>query len=330
MTGVPAMLQIEGLTVRLPVDGRMQEVLSGIDLSIAAGETVGLVGESGSGKSMTAKAIDRILPRGASVDGSILFDGRTFGMETDDLRAFRTQVAMIFQDPRAHINPVRRVGDFMTEAVVAHKMFTRAQAEERSVDLLAAVGIDDGGRRLRQYPHQMSGGMLQRIMIAAALLTEPRLLLADEPTTALDVTTQSEVMAILGELRAARGMSMLFITHDLELAAAVCDRTAVMYAGQIVEVCSSTMLHDGAQHPYTVALAAARPRIDATSARLPAIAGRPRSAFEAPIGECAFADRCVHAADVCRTVRPRLELVGHGMVRCARVDELELHPGVVA
>ena len=166
--------------------------------------------------------------------------------------------------------------------------------------MLGQVGIDDGERRLRQYPHELSGGMLQRVMIAAALLTEPQLLLADEPTTALDVTTQAEVMAILDDLRREFGLAMLFITHDLELAAAICDRTAVMYAGQIVEVRESALLHDDPLHPYTAALAAARPDIAQTAHRLAAIPGRPLSAFEAPEDECAFAPRCAHAQDVCR------------------------------
>ncbi len=328
MTGEP-LLRVAGLNVRLPVGGEMRQVLSGVDLTIEAGEAVGLVGESGSGKSMTARAIDRLLPAGATVEGVVEFDGRdVLGLTGNELRSIRTDVAMIFQDPRAHINPVRRIGDFMTEAAVAHRLLTMKEAEERAVSLLESVGISEAGRRLRQFPHQMSGGMLQRVMIAAALLTGPRLLLADEPTTALDVTTQSEVMAILSELRVERGLSVLFITHDLELAAAVCDRTAVMYAGQIVEVRSSHLLHDASLHPYTAALSAARPRIDATTARLPAIPGRPRSAFETPDDQCAFADRCTHAADVCLTARPALIDMDGGMVRCARAHDL--HPFVEA
>ena len=168
----------------------------------------------------------------------------------------------------------------------------------------------------------MSGGMLQRVMIAAALLTGPRLLLADEPTTSLDVTTQAEVMAILDGLRHQSGLAMLFITHDLELAAAICDRTAVMYAGQIVEVRASSLLHSDPLHPYTAALTAARPDITQTTRRLRAISGRPLSAFEAPVGECAFAPRCPHAGDVCRAAGPGLVELDGGVSRCARVHEL--------
>src|SRR4029077_5297836 len=171
----------------------------------------------------------------------------------------------IFQDPRAHTNPVRRIGDFMTEALRANAGVPMAEASRQAGALLKCGGIEDGERRLRQYPHQLSGGMLQRVMIATALLTQPRLLLADEPTTALDVTTQAEVMAILDDLRREFGLAMLFITHDLELAAAICARTAVMYAGQIVEVRESALLHDDPLHPYTAALSAARPDIAQTA-----------------------------------------------------------------
>jgi oligopeptide/dipeptide ABC transporter ATP-binding protein len=272
---------------------------------------------------MTARAIDRLLPRGAEVTGSIRFGGENVnGLTGGGLRQYRNQVAMIFQDPRAHTNPVRRIGDFMTEALQANLAVPAAEARRRAVDMLAQVGIDDGAKRLRQYPHQMSGGMLQRIMIAAALLTKPRLLLADEPTTALDVTTQAEVMAILDGLRREFGLSMLFITHDLDLAAAICDRTAVMYAGQIVEIRASALLHDDPLHPYTAALAAARPDIAQTAHRLRAIPGRPLSAFEAPPRECAFAPRCPHATDVCRTEVPALARLDGGVSRCARAHEL--------
>jgi len=323
--GAP-LLEVAGLSVLLEVDDTKRAVLRDVSLTVRPGEAVGLVGESGSGKSMTARAIDRLLPRGAEVQGSIRFGGADVnGLTGADLRRYRNQVAMIFQDPRAHTNPVRRVGDFMTEALRTNLGVPAAEARRRAVDMLTQVGIEDGDRRLRQYPHQMSGGMLQRIMIAAALLTEPRLLLADEPTTALDVTTQAEVMAILDGLRRDFGLAMLFITHDLELGAAICDRTVVMYAGQVVEVHASALLHTNPLHPYTAALAAARPDIGQTAHRLRAIPGRPLSAFEAPDGECAFAPRCTHAADICRTAVPALVELDGGLSRCARARELRGH-----
>ena len=317
------LLDVDGLTVLLPVEGAQRAVLRDVSLQIRSGEAVGLVGESGSGKSMTARAIDRLLPPRAQVQGQIMFQGQDVGgLAGGQLRAFRNKVAMIFQDPRAHVNPVRRIGDFMTEALRTNHGVPAQDARQRAVAMLSQVGIDDGQRRLRQYPHELSGGLLQRVMIAAALLTEPALLLADEPTTALDVTTQAEVMAILDELRREYGLAMLFITHDLELAAAICDRTAVMYAGQIVEVRKSELLHGDPLHPYTAALAAARPDIAQKAPRLRAIPGRPLSAFEAPEGQCAFAPRCGYAVDDCRAMTPELTQLDGGSSRCIRVDEL--------
>ncbi len=315
------LLEIEGLAVRLLVAGRMPTVLHDVSLEIAAGEALGLVGESGSGKSMTARAVARLLPPAAQVDGEIRFDGRSVrALKGTALRDYRSEVAMVFQDPRAHVNPVRTIGDFMTEALRVRKV-PIAAARRRAVAALADVGIGDAERRMRQYPHELSGGLLQRVMIASTLLIEPRLLLADEPTTALDVTTQAEVMAILDELRRDHGMALLFITHDLDLAAAVCDRTSVMYAGQIVETQASACLHEDPLHPYTAALASARPTLEASVHRLTAIPGRPVSAFEAPDG-CAFAPRCAFAQDACRAARPPLERHDGAAVRCIRSAEL--------
>src|SRR4029077_6271107 len=311
--------------------GTMRPVLNDISFTIRPGEALGLVGESGSGKSMTARSIDRLLPPGGAVDGRIRFDGRdVMTLSGADLKRFRGEVAMIFQDPRAHTNPVRRIGDFMTEALRTNAGVSMSEASAQAVALLKSVGIEDGARRLRQYPHELSGGLLQRVMIAAALLTKPRLLLADEPTTALDVTTQAEVLTILNNLRSQFRLATLFITHNLELAAAICDRTVVMYAGQVVEVRESSKLHEQPLHPYTAALAAARPSIEATSHRLTAIPGRPLSAFEAPADACAFAGRCPHAADVCRKRRPDLVELDGGLTRCVRASELLGRLGVGA
>jgi peptide/nickel transport system ATP-binding protein len=317
------LLELDGLTVLLDVAGTRRPVLRGMSLSVDPGESVGLVGESGSGKTMTARAVSRLLPPGAEVEGQIRFNGRDIGtLRGGELRSYRNRISMVFQDPRAHINPVRRIGDFMTEALRTNLGVAGSEARRRAADMLRQVGIEDGERRLRQYPHQLSGGMLQRVMIAAALLTEPLLLLADEPTTALDVTTQAEVMAILDDLRRDLGLAMLFITHDLELAAAVCDRTAVMYAGQIVEVRASSLLHDDPLHPYTAALAAARPDIAHKASRLRAIPGQPLSSFDAPRAECAFAPRCVHARAVCRARLPDIVGLSSGFSRCVRAYEL--------
>lgn len=317
------LLEVDHLGLDLPVRGEHRTVLRDVSFEVAPGEAVGLVGESGSGKSMTVRAIDRILPRGAVQRGTIRFDGRDVaGLSGAALRAYRAEVAVVFQDPRVHVNPVRRVGDFMTEVLRTNRHVGRREAADRAVAMLAKVGIPDGARRLAQYPHELSGGLLQRVMIASALLTEPRLLLADEPTTALDVTTQAEIMGLLDELRRDLGLSILFITHDLDLAAAFCDRTAVMYAGEIVEVRASRLLHDDPLHPYTAALAAARPLLDRRTEQLSAIPGRPLSALEAPAGACAFATRCHHREDACTASAPGLVERDGGAARCIRVEEL--------
>ena len=319
---VSALLEIERLSARLLVEGRLQTVLHDVSLSIAQGEAVGLVGESGSGKSMTARAVARLLPEGAQTGGAITYEGRdVMALRGAELRDYRGEVAMIFQDPRAHINPVRSIGDFLTEALRTTGSVTRAEAQKRAIAALRDVGIEDGPRRLGQYPHELSGGLLQRVMIASALLTEPRLILADEPTTALDVTTQADVMAILDDLRREHGLALLFITHDLDLATAVCDRMCVMYAGQIVEMQESAALADRPLHPYTAALSAARPAVEGDVHRLAAIRGRPLSAFEAPDG-CPYAPRCDFAQDRCRDRHPELGELEGGSVRCLRAAEL--------
>jgi oligopeptide/dipeptide ABC transporter ATP-binding protein len=317
-----ALLRVTDLAVRLRLGEEMREVISGSTLEIGTGEAMGLVGESGSGKSMTARAIARLLPAGAEVSGRVEFDGTdVMALSGADLRAHRSKVAVVFQDPRAHINPVRRIEDFMTESLRTLDDVPRSEASRRAAQSLEEVGIDDPAKRLRQYPHELSGGMLQRVMIATALLSQPRLLLADECTTALDVTTQSEVMAILDELRRDRGLSMLFITHDLELAGAVCDRTCVMYAGQVVETSAAERLHADPLHPYSAALVQARPDITSSAHRLVAIPGRPVSAFEAPSG-CRFAPRCPHVVESCREHEQQTEELDAGRVRCERATEL--------
>jgi oligopeptide/dipeptide ABC transporter ATP-binding protein len=317
------LLEIDHLNILLPVGGAPRPVIHDVSLSVAPGEALGLVGESGSGKSMTLRAVTRLLPPGAQIGGVVRFDGRDVGtMDKAALRAFRAhEVAVVFQDPRAHVNPMRSIGDFLTEGLTTTRGVKRAEAERRAIALLADVGVADASRRLKQRPHELSGGLLQRVMIAAALAIEPRLILADEPTTALDVTTQEEVMAILDEQRRERGLAMVFVTHDLELAAAVCDRTAVMYAGSIVDEQPSARLHDHAAHPYTVALLAARPGLTAHGERLQTVEGRPLSAFEAPPG-CAFAPRCPRAQDVCRAERPPLRAVADGRAACHFAEEV--------
>jgi oligopeptide/dipeptide ABC transporter ATP-binding protein len=271
---------------------------------------------------MTARAVARLLPPHAEVDGSVTFDGAdVLTLRGGALRRFRWDVGIIFQDPRAHINPLRRIGDFMTEAVLARGGIDRATARRHAGELLGDMGISDPFRRLQQYPHELSGGMLQRVMIASTLMTEPRLILADEPTTALDVTTQAEVVAILDALRRERGVALIFITHDLDLAAAICERTAVFYAGEIVDVQASETLHDDPLHPYMAGLAAARPDISSRATRLQVIQGSPVAAYEAPLG-CRFAPRCPYVEQRCRLGPVELEALAAGQSRCVRAQEL--------
>ncbi|MFE3442639.1 ABC transporter ATP-binding protein [Nocardia sp. NPDC059180] len=321
-SGAP-LVAVRDLSLTLDVAGQKRLVLRDVSLTIQRGEALALVGESGAGKSMTARAIARLQPDRATTTGSVHFDGREMlGLRGEQLRQARSGMSVIFQDPRAYINPVRRIGDFLTEQLRTVAHVDRHEATRRAQQMLSEVGITDTARRLHQYPGDLSGGMLQRVMIASALLSEPKLILADEPTTALDVTTQSEVMAILDELRHDAGVALLFITHDLDLAAAVCDRTAVMYAGQIVEAQESTGLHHHPRHPYTAALAAARPDLERPTSRLASIPGRPVGAWEAA-QTCAFSDRCPHRQPRCTESGP-LPLThesGHS-VRCIRADEL--------
>ena len=265
------LLEITGLHASLVTKYRRLDLLNGVSLTLDRGEALGLVGESGSGKSLTTRAVMRMLAKGFQTRGEVRFEGESvLDMGRERLRQYRaTDVGMIFQDPRAHVNPVHSVGDFLTEALVRDRGLPRPEVEKRAIQILDEVGVRHPERRLRQYPHELSGGLLQRVMIASVLLAEPKLILADEPTTALDVTAQSDVMAILDEQRRARGLALLFITHDLELANACCDRLAVMYAGEIVE--QGSHVYDAPQHPYTKELMGARPSIDERVDRLPVL-----------------------------------------------------------
>ncbi|MFE2144933.1 ABC transporter ATP-binding protein [Streptomyces sp. NPDC059456] len=296
-------LDIRALRLRLPDTAR--PVLDGVDLTVAAGETVALVGESGSGKTLTSRSVLGLLPPGAAAEGTVNVAGDdVLTMTPDRLRILRTSTAaMVFQDPRAAVNPVRRVGDFLTESLRLNARAKKADAEARAVRMLEAVGLTAAA--LRAYPGQLSGGMLQRVVIAAALMGDPALILADEPTTALDVTTQAEVVALLGELRESFGTGLLFVTHDLGLAAAISDRVYVMYAGRIVETGPAEELFTRPRHPYTAALLASTPRLDAPRGRLAAIEGRPPSLREELTG-CPFAARCPYVTDHCVREAPAL------------------------
>ncbi|MFK0202167.1 ABC transporter ATP-binding protein [Streptomyces lavendulae] len=295
MRPTPA-LDVRGLRVTLP--GTARPVLDGVDLTVGAGETVALVGESGSGKSITSRSALRLLPTGGVAEGEVRVAGEdVLTMDAARLRQVRAgTVAMVFQDPRAAVNPLRRISDFLTEGVTLAGTMSPARAAARAVELLGAVGLDESV--LRKYPGQVSGGMLQRVVIAAALMGDPVLLMADEPTTALDVTSQAEVIAVLATLRERFGTGLLFVTHDLDLAAAISDRVYVMYAGRIAESGPAEALFARPRHPYTAALLASTPRMEGPRGRLAAIDGQPPDLRE-PLRGCAFAARCPLATEVC-------------------------------
>ena len=318
-----SLLTLTDVSLRMPALAR-RPLLDGVDLSVDRGEVVGLVGESGSGKSLTARAILGLLPRGADVAGTIEVDGLdVLSAGRDDLRRLRSsQVSMVFQDPRAGINPLRRIGDYLTESVRLARGGDARAASARALELLEAVGLPDPARHLRQFPHELSGGMLQRVMIAGALMGDPSLLLCDEPTTALDVTTQAEIISILARLQAEQGMGMLFITHDLDLAGAICDRVYVMYAGRVVETARAAELFADPRHPYTAGLLASTPGVDRNHDRLVPVSGSPLSLLENPPG-CAFAPRCDFAVEgLCTSQAPALVQDGDRAVRCVRSSEI--------
>jgi oligopeptide/dipeptide ABC transporter ATP-binding protein len=320
---VDALVDIAGLWVDVPVGDSMRTVLRGVDLQIGAGEAVGLVGESGSGKSMTARALSRLLPDKSVTRGTVTVRGRNvLVLEGRALRDYRRgEIAMVFQDPRAYVNPVRTIGDFMTEPMRGKGM-RRVEATALAEQLLGDVQLTNPKMLLSRYPHELSGGMLQRVMIAAAIGQQPRLILADEPTTSLDVTVQAEVMVLLDRLRREHSVAMLFITHDLELAAAVCDRTAVMYAGAVVEVQRASSLHEEPLHPYTQALLRSRPQLERSAGRLTAIPGTPLAPYEVHTG-CSFQPRCPFARERCIDERPQARKLGPGTVACHFAGRLE-------
>ncbi|WP_219417338.1 ABC transporter ATP-binding protein [Pseudonocardia nigra] len=311
-------LAVEGLSLSVRSDRGPVPLLADVSLTVRPGETVGLVGESGSGKSLTIRTALGMLPRRSSATGRVVVDGiDALSASTAQLRTVRrAKASMIFQDPRASINPVRRIGDYLTEGLRASGV-RRGEARARAVDLLEQVGIPEPARAVRQFPHEFSGGMLQRVMIAGALSTRPRLLLADEPTTALDVTTQAEVIGLLTSLQEAHGTGLIFVTHDLGLASAICDRIYVMYAGRIVEHAESGSLFRSPTHPYTAALLAASPDLHGPRGAIRAIPGRPLALAEAPTG-CAFRDRCPKAVEACGAEVPALRPRGRADVACIR------------
>jgi peptide/nickel transport system ATP-binding protein len=302
-------LDIQNLSTHIKLTSSVVQAVGNVDLQIDAGETLGVVGESGCGKSMTGLSIMGLLPPGGSiVNGSIKLDGRELvGLKPDELRQVRgNEIAMIFQDPLTSLDPTKTIGYQVGEPVRLHRGASRSEALDRAVEVLALVGLPRPKERLKDYPHQLSGGLRQRVMIAMALACEPKLLIADEPTTALDVTIQAQILALLKELKERLGMAMLLITHDMGVIAGHADRVNVMYAGRVVETADAATLFDEMHHPYTQALLASIPQLNQDARKaLHAIPGLPPDLAHPPEG-CRFAARCTRATDKCRSEEPPL------------------------
>jgi len=301
-----ALLEVESLRVTLPSSRGSVRAVDGVDLAVDAGRALGVVGESGSGKTMLSRAILRLLPSAARVDGRIALQGRDLlALDRRSLRALRgREMAVIFQDPMTSLNPVLNVGTQIVETLREHFGTPRGEALARAATLLDSVGIPEAERRLRQFPHQLSGGMRQRVAIAIALACEPKLLIADEPTTALDVTVQAQILDLLDSERARRGMALMLITHDLGVVAGCTDEIMVMYAGRVMERAATRTLFAATRHPYTRALLAAIPRLDGKAHEpLAAIGGAPPDPAR-PRPGCPFAPRCACVQSVCREARP--------------------------
>ncbi|HEY6311250.1 MAG TPA: oligopeptide/dipeptide ABC transporter ATP-binding protein, partial [Streptosporangiaceae bacterium] len=302
-------LDIQDLSTHIKLTSSVVQAVGNVDLHVDAGESLGIVGESGCGKSMTGLSIMGLLPPGGSIiGGSIKLDGRELvGLKDEELRAIRgNDIAMIFQDPLTSLDPTKTIGYQVGEPVRLHRGASRAEALDRAVEVLGMVGLPRPKERLGDYPHQLSGGLRQRVMIAMALACEPRLLIADEPTTALDVTIQAQILALLRDLKDRLGMAMLLITHDMGVIAGHADRVNVMYAGRVVETAEANDLFTEMHHPYTQALLASIPQLDQDARKaLHAIPGLPPDLAHPPQG-CRFAARCSRATDKCRTDEPSL------------------------
>ncbi len=310
------LLEVKNLRTYFYTQEGVVRAVDGVSWDLDEGETLGLVGESGCGKSVTAMSILRLIPNppGRIVDGEIIFEGRDLlKVSSADLRKVRgNRIGMIFQEPMTSLNPVLTIGNQLTEAIRLHMGLDDAQANARGAELLELVGIPEAESRLKDYPHQFSGGMRQRVMIAMALSCNPKLLIADEPTTALDVTIQAQILDIMARLSRDFGTAVVVITHNLGVVARYADRVNVMYAGKIVEMGSATDIFKRPKHPYTVGLMASVPRLDATEhVRLATIEGHPPLLIE-PIPGCPFEPRCDWRIDKCTTDAPPLELKEEG------------------
>jgi peptide/nickel transport system ATP-binding protein len=311
------LLTLEHVDVGFATDDGQVSAVSDVSLSVAEGEIFGLVGESGCGKTTLAMAAMGLLPRNATVSGSVRFQGRELvGLADQDLRRLRgDRISMIFQDPMTSLDPTFPVGEQVVETIRAHRDVDRAKARERALALLAGVGIPEPARRFDDAPHRLSGGMRQRVVIATALANEPALMLADEPTTALDVTIQAQVLDLLRDLRKRLRTTIVLITHDLGVIAQICDRVGVMYAGQLVEVAPVAAIFRAPRHPYTQALLAALPTHEQVRGSLRVIPGRVPNLADPPPG-CRFSTRCPFVMEECAVVPPLAQESDDHLIAC--------------
>ncbi|MGG5808395.1 ABC transporter ATP-binding protein [Falsiroseomonas sp. CW058] len=312
-------LEVRDLGVSFPTDrGRLRPV-DGVSLAVEAGKTLAVVGESGCGKSVTALAVMGLLPPGAQITGSIRLAGRELStLDQEDWRLKRGgEMAMIFQEPMTSLNPAFTAGEQVAEALRLHQALSPAAAFDRAVEMLGRVRIPDAARRARQYPHQLSGGMRQRVMIAMALACRPRLLIADEPTTALDVTVQAQILALIDEMKRETGTAVVLITHDLGVVADHADEVVVMYAGRVAERGRAADVFARAQHPYTIGLLGAAPRLEGGAERLASIEGTVPDLLDPPRG-CRFSPRCPFAIDRCAAQPPLAEVLPGHRAACWR------------
>jgi peptide/nickel transport system ATP-binding protein len=305
------LLAVEGLSIGFETDRGRLDVVEGLSFSLSPGHTLGLVGESGCGKSVTSLALMRLLPANARITGRVSFAGRDLlGLSPQEMRSLRGgDMAMIFQEPMTSLNPAFTVGEQIAEAIRAHRGIAEREAAEEAVAMLARVRIPDAAARAGEYPHRLSGGMRQRVMIAMAMACRPKLLIADEPTTALDVTIQAQILTLMREMAAEFGTAIILITHDLGVVAEMADEVLVMYAGRAAEMAPARTLFATPQHPYTVGLMGAIPRLDEERARLATIEGAVPSPAAWPPG-CRFAPRCPFAVPRCTEAAPPLAALG--------------------
>jgi peptide/nickel transport system ATP-binding protein len=328
----PALLSVNDVAVELPTPRGNLRAVDHVDLALGAGKTLGIVGESGCGKTILSRAILQLLPKKAKLSGRVIFDGHDLvRLSPEALRKLRARsMAVVFQDPMTSLNPVLTIGTQLIETLQEHLELDTAEAKRRSAELLAAVGTPAPEQRLSHYPHQLSGGMRQRVAIAIALSCEPKLLIADEPTTALDVTIQAQILDLLAREQRHRHMAMILITHDLGIVAGRTDEVAVMYGGRVVERAPTQVLFKNMHMPYTAALLAAIPRLDAAPhTPLPAISGRPPDPTRPPQG-CAFAPRCRYAGEQCVREKPALVAAELSEHQYACFHPLQIAAGVDA